>query len=55
LLGNAAGAVARPAGVARFERVDEVYFFRFQDGRITHAWALEDNRDRMRQLGHLPN
>jgi hypothetical protein len=32
-----------------------VYFFRFRDGRIVHAWGLEDNLDRMRQLGHLPN
>ena len=43
-----------PASGTRFERVDEVYFFRYQDGRITHAWGLEDNLDRMRQLGHLP-
>jgi predicted ester cyclase len=43
-----------PASGARFDRVDEVYFFRFQDRRITHAWGLEDNLDRMRQLGHLP-
>jgi predicted ester cyclase len=41
------------ASRARFDRVAEVYFFRFQDGRITHAWGLEDNLDRMRQLGHL--
>lgn len=44
----------QPASGARFERIDEVYFFRFRDGRITHAWGLEDNLDRMRQLGHLP-
>ncbi len=43
-----------PASGARFDRVAEVYFFRLQDGRITHAWGLEDNLDRMRQLGHLP-
>jgi predicted ester cyclase len=43
----------RPASGTRFERIDEVYFFRFQDGRITHAWGLEDNVERMRQLGHL--
>jgi predicted ester cyclase len=28
----------------RFERVDEVYFFRVQGGRITEAWGLEDSR-----------
>jgi steroid delta-isomerase-like uncharacterized protein len=43
----------QPASGARFERVNEVYFFCFQDGRITRAWGLEDNLDRMRQLGHL--
>ena len=44
----------QPASGARFERVDEVYFFSFEDGRITGACGLEDNLDRMRQLGHLP-
>jgi predicted ester cyclase len=43
----------QPATGRRFERVDEVYFFRFRDGRIVHAWGLEDNLDRMRQLGFL--
>src|SRR5688500_16649949 len=35
----------------RFENVDEVYFFKFKDGRIAQAWGLEDTLDRMRQLG----
>jgi predicted ester cyclase len=35
----------------RFERVDEVYFFRVVEGRITEAWGLEDTQDRLRQLG----
>jgi predicted ester cyclase len=35
----------------RFERVDEVYFFRLRDGRIVEAWGLEDTADRLRQLG----
>jgi predicted ester cyclase len=43
----------QPATGRRFERVDEVYFFRLRDGRIVHAWGLEDNLDRMRQLGFL--
>ena len=34
----------------RFERVDEVGIYRLRDGKITHAWALEDTWDRMRQL-----
>lgn len=39
----------------RFDEVDEVYFFRFRDGKIVHAWGLEDNLARMTQLGHLPS
>jgi predicted ester cyclase len=35
----------------RFERVDEVWIFRFRDGRIVHAWSLEDTLGRLRQLG----
>lgn len=35
----------------RFERVDEVSIFRFRDGRIAHAWSLEDTLGRLRQLG----
>lgn len=34
----------------RFERVDEVGIYRLRDQKITHAWALEDTWDRMRQL-----
>jgi predicted ester cyclase len=35
----------------RFERVDEVYFFRFRDGKIADSWGVEDTADRLRQLG----
>jgi predicted ester cyclase len=35
----------------RFERVDEVWIFRFRDGRIVHTWSLEDTLGRLRQLG----
>ena len=35
----------------RFERVDEVWIFRFRDGRIAHAWSLEDTLSRLQQLG----
>jgi hypothetical protein len=35
----------------RFENVDEVYFFEFEDERIAEAWGIEDTLDRMRQLG----
>jgi predicted ester cyclase len=35
----------------RFERVDEVYFFRLRDGKIVESWGVEDTADRLRQLG----
>jgi len=34
----------------RFERVDEVYFFRLRDGKIVDSWGLEDTAERLRQL-----
>lgn len=34
----------------RTMRIDEVYFFRFADGRIRGMWGLEDTWTRMRQL-----
>ena len=30
--------------------IDEVYFFRISDARITGLWGLEDTWTRMRQL-----
>jgi predicted ester cyclase len=44
----------RPPTGRRFERVDEVYFYRVHDGRITAAWGIEDTRTRERQLGLAP-
>jgi predicted ester cyclase len=41
----------RPPTGRRFRRIDEVYFFRVRDGRITEAWGLEDTSSRERQLG----
>jgi hypothetical protein len=41
----------QPATGRRFEGVDEVYFFRFVEGRIAEAWGLEDTANRVRQLG----
>lgn len=35
----------------RFRAIDEVYIFRFGDGRIVHAWGLEDTLRRLEQLG----
>ena len=37
----------------RFTNVAEVYMFRITDGRIVHAWGLEDTYARLRQLGLL--
>jgi predicted ester cyclase len=39
----------------RFENVDEVYFFRFEGGRIAGVWGLEDSLDRFTQLGLDPS
>jgi predicted ester cyclase len=35
----------------RFEAVDEVYFFRVQEGRIVHASGIEPTLGRLEQLG----
>ena len=36
----------------RFTRIDEVYFFTFNDnGKIVKAWGLEDTLKRLQQLG----
>jgi predicted ester cyclase len=40
----------QPTG-RRFVDIDEVYFFRFEDGRIVEIWGLEDTAERLRQLG----
>ena len=41
----------QPATARRFENVDEVYFFTFENGRIADAWGIEDTLERRRQLG----
>jgi predicted ester cyclase len=38
----------------RHMKVDEVFFFEFEDDRIGHMWGLEDTWERLRQLGQLP-
>lgn len=43
--------LGHPPTGRRFEAIDEVSFFRFQDGRIAHAWGIEDNLARLEQLG----
>lgn len=42
-----------PSG-RRFEGVGEVYFFRFEGGRIAEMWGLEDTASRRRPLGLPP-
>ena len=43
--------LGHPPTGKRFRRIDEVYFFRVEDDRLTDAWGLEDTLRRMRQLG----
>ena len=40
-----------PATGRRFRRIDEVYIFRIEDGRIVQAWGIEDTLRRLEQLG----
>jgi len=42
-----------PPTARRFVAVDEVNRYRIHDGRIAESWALEDNLDRLAQLGLL--
>ena len=35
----------------RFELIDEVTFFRFDEGKIASSWTLEDTLTRLQQLG----
>ncbi len=34
--------------------VDEMSFFRVEDGKFVYFWGLEDSLNRMRQLGLIP-
>ena len=43
--------LGHPPTGRRFEKIAEVYIFRIQDGRIVHAWGLEDTLARLEQLG----
>ena len=43
--------LGHPPTGRRFDRVDEVAIFQLRDGRIVHAWSLEDNLGRLQQLG----
>jgi predicted ester cyclase len=43
--------LGHPPTGRRFAGIDEVYFFRFHNGRITQAWGIEDTLRRLEQLG----
>jgi predicted ester cyclase len=43
-----------PGTGRRFDRVDEIYIFEINDGKIVSAEGVEDNLTRMRQLGLGP-
>jgi len=43
-----------PGTGRRFERVDEIYVFGIEGGKIVSAVGVEDNLSRMRQLGIGP-
>jgi len=45
--------LGRPPTGKRFESVDEIYIFRVENGRLVAATAVEDNLERLRQLGLL--
>src|ERR1700746_745101 len=47
-LGEWAG---HPPTGRRFADVDEIYIFRVSGGKLSGAFAVEDNMERMRQLG----
>jgi predicted ester cyclase len=37
----------------RFTAIEEVNLYRFRDDKIAETWSLEDNLERLRQLGLL--
>jgi predicted ester cyclase len=43
--------LGHPPTGRRFDRADEVSIFQLRDGRIVHAWSLEDNLGRLQQRG----
>lgn len=43
--------LGHPPTGRRFENIDEVYIFRLSEGRIVHAWGIEDTLRRLEQLG----
>jgi predicted ester cyclase len=52
--GTHRGEMMGIAPTGKHMEVDEVYFFRVENGKFVEFWGLEDNLNRMRQLGLLP-
>ena len=46
--------LGHPPTGRRFEKIDEVYIFRVNEGRIVQAWGIEDTPKRLEQLGLEP-
>jgi predicted ester cyclase len=50
--------LGHPPSGRRFENIDAIGIYRFRDGKIIHAWTLEDDLTRLQQLQltrpHLP-
>nr|WP_238357225.1 ester cyclase [Kribbella italica] len=46
--------LGHPPTGRRFVAIDEVNRYRIDNGRIADTWTLEDNLDRLTQLGLLP-
>ena len=55
MLGHAPGRVPRRAPTGKRMEVDEVYLLRVEDGKFVDLWGLEDDLNRMRQLGLIPS
>ncbi len=53
--GTHRGAFLGEAPTGKRMEVDEVFFFRVEDGKFVNFWALEDSLNRMRQLGLIPS
>jgi predicted ester cyclase len=46
--------LGHPPTGRRFTAINEVNRYRIRDGRIAESWTLEDNLERLIQLGLLP-
>jgi predicted ester cyclase len=53
--GTHRGKFLGEAPTGKHMRVDEVFFFRVEDGKLVDFWALEDSLSRLRQLGIIPS